>query len=110
MKRTVNRSLTALVTVMVILAFAGTVTGAGAIAAGQREITASCAGQGGSMMNAPGGPGAVVESRLTLPDSGNCYFPIGNLPLYYVCVMGCKLSGGGDACPAYCENRLSVCT
>jgi hypothetical protein len=38
-----------------------------------------------------------------------CYFPIINLPAYYVCIMFCKIGGGGDSCAPSCEAALSVC-
>lgn len=38
-----------------------------------------------------------------------CHFPIWNLPAYYVCIMFCKIGGGGDSCAPQCEAALSVC-
>jgi hypothetical protein len=40
----------------------------------------------------------------------SCYFPIYNLPAYYVCIMVCKIGGGGDRCAPMCEASLSICT
>jgi hypothetical protein len=40
----------------------------------------------------------------------SCYFPIYNLPAYYVCIMFCKIGGGGDRCAPACEASLSICT
>jgi hypothetical protein len=42
-------------------------------------------------------------------DLSGCYFPLYNLPAYYVCIMVCKLGGGGDSCPPRCEAALLVC-
>ena len=42
-------------------------------------------------------------------DLSGCYFPLYNLPAYYVCIMVCKLGGGGDSCPPWCEAALLVC-
>jgi hypothetical protein len=41
--------------------------------------------------------------------ASGCHFPIINLPAYYVCIMFCKMGGGGDACAPWCEAKLSVC-
>jgi hypothetical protein len=38
-----------------------------------------------------------------------CYFPIWNIPAYYVCIMVCKIGGGGDACAPGCEAELIIC-
>jgi hypothetical protein len=42
-------------------------------------------------------------------DLSGCYFPISNLPAYYICIMVCKIGGGGDSCPPRCEAALLVC-
>jgi hypothetical protein len=39
-----------------------------------------------------------------------CYFPIWRLPEYYVCIMFCKIGGGGDSCAQTCEAKLMICT
>jgi len=42
-------------------------------------------------------------------DLSGCYFPLYNLPAYYICIMVCKLGGGGDSCAPQCEAALLVC-
>jgi hypothetical protein len=49
-----------------------------------------------------GNPAADVREK--------CYFPIWRLPAYYVCIMFCKMGGGGNSCPASCEAKLTICT
>jgi hypothetical protein len=39
-----------------------------------------------------------------------CHFPIYNLPAYYICIMFCRIGGGGDACAPSCEAQLTVCS
>lgn len=43
-------------------------------------------------------PRVVAESGLTTKEKDG-YFLIWNLPAYYVCVMVCKIGGGGDSNP-----------
>lgn len=99
-----NRSLRALFCLIILLAFVGTVSGAGCIVAGKTGF-ADCTG---GMAKAGGSMGALETTTIRQADGG-CYFPIINLPAYYVCIMVCKIDGGGDACPAGCERALSVC-
>lgn len=51
--------------------------------------------------------GEPVKNNIGL---AGCYFPIWNLPAYYVCIMFCKIGGGGDACAPRCEAQLSICS
>jgi len=50
------------------------------------------------------------ELRTNDVVSGKCYFPVWRLPEYYICIMFCRIGGGGDSCPGSCEARLSICT
>ncbi len=106
-----NRSVKNLVCLLAILMLTGTVSGAGYVAAehagisvpGDFHPTARFNGNAGmSSLSLPGGSGSSMSSL-------HCYFPIWNLPSYYVCIMGCKIAGYGDICPTYCELALSVC-
>jgi hypothetical protein len=99
-----------LVCVLAILALVGTASGAGYVAAekagiavpGNQPVAASFHENRG-LLSITGESGT---GRVTLT---NCYFPIINLPAYYVCIMFCKIGGGGDSCAPTCEANLSVC-
>jgi hypothetical protein len=96
---------------ILLLAIVGVVSGVGFIVLGQAGIAA---------------PGKLVASDSPRGDSGltrvigetsstqgifkECHFPIWNLPAYYICIMFCKIGGGGDSCAPTCEARLSICT
>jgi hypothetical protein len=100
-----------LVCFLLLLAIVGTVSGAGYCAAEQAGIAvpanqpvAGSVHMDKGLSSIPGGAGTK-----TVVVAG-CYFPIINLPAYYVCIMFCKIGGGGDACAPRCEASLSVCT
>ncbi len=97
---------------LLLLALAGTVAGAGYGAAeksgGAAPVKLSAAG---SSCGNSGLPRITGESGLGGVLSGTkCYFPIINLPAYYICIMFCKIGGGGDTCAPSCEAKLMVCT
>ncbi|MDD1703445.1 MAG: hypothetical protein LUQ31_10740 [Methanoregula sp.] len=104
-------SLKKLVCCMLLLALAGTVSGAGYCAAEQAGIAVPV-----SQPVAVSYYGDKGLNRITGEPGSNhivvtgCYFPIINLPAYYVCVMFCKIGRGGDSCAPSCEAKLSVCT
>jgi hypothetical protein len=50
--------------------------------------------------------GDLEKNNFTL---SRCYFPLYNLPAFYVCIMFCKIGGGGNACAPMCEAMLTVC-
>lgn len=102
-----NRSLKTLACALVLLTFAGTVSGAGVVAAEEAGMLKDRASFG-SIMKTDGMNAFLKTSSSHGP--GTCHFPIISLPAYYVCVMACKISGGGDACPGTCERALTVCT
>jgi len=90
---------------MLLLALVGTVS------AGYG--TAAKAGTGGPRAGSSHGDAGLL-SITGEPGTGNvvtsgCHFPIYNLPAYYVCIMFCKIGGGGDSCAPLCEAILSVC-
>lgn len=87
-------SLRKLVCCMLLLAIVGTVSAGYAVS----ENVGT-----GAPISISGGSGA--NSIF----AAKCYFPIINLPAYYVCIMFCKIGGGGDSCAPTCEASLSVC-
>ena len=98
-------SLRKLVCCMLLVALVGTVS----------------AGYGTAVNAGTGGPvaGPYHADRGFLSSTGGsgmntivtagCHFPIINLPAYYVCIMVCKIGGGGDSCAPSCEAALSIC-
>jgi hypothetical protein len=98
-------SLKKLVCCMFLLALVGTASAGYGTAIGAdtgAPVAGSYRGDGG-LLRITGGSGtnAVVAN--------GCYFPLYNLPAFYVCIMFCKLGGGGDACAPVCEAALTVC-
>jgi hypothetical protein len=99
-------SLKKMVCCMLLLALVGTAS-AGLGTVFRADTGASAAGSyhgDKGLLSITGGSGTTPVV------TAGCYFPIINLPAYYVCIMFCKIGGGGDTCPAYCEAKLSVCT
>ncbi|MDD1693851.1 MAG: hypothetical protein LUQ71_03920 [Methanoregula sp.] len=91
---------------MLLLALVGTASagyGTAVMAGTGESLTGPSHGDSG-LLGITGEPatGNVVTS--------GCYFPIINLPAYYVCIMFCKIGGGGDSCAPSCEAGLSVCS
>ena len=91
---------------MLLLALVGTVSagyGTPAVSGTGVPLTESSHGDAG-LLSITGNP--ATGNAVT----NDCYFPIINLPAYYVCIMFCKIGGGGDACAPDCEAALSICT
>jgi len=90
---------------MILLALVGTVS-AGFGAAGKvgtgAPATISTHGDWGVL-------GITGESGVGKVITNGCHFPIYNLPAYYICIMFCKIGGGGDSCAPACEASLSIC-
>lgn len=96
---------------MLLLALAGTASGAGHVAAEKAGITSPEKIAVGESPHSDCGLTRVISE--TGSSSGihhGCHFPIWNLPAYYICIMVCKIGGGGDACAPSCEAKLSICT
>ncbi|MCX6690505.1 MAG: hypothetical protein NTW33_00280 [Methanoregula sp.] len=104
-------ALKKLIFCMLLLAIVGTATGAGYIAAEQAGIAAP--GKP-AMAESPHGDSGLTrvigQTGSTHGIYKECHFPIWNLPAYYVCIMFCKIGGGGDSCAPACEAKLSICT
>jgi hypothetical protein len=97
-----------LVCCMLLLALVGTATaGYGTAVTADRGVPAKLpvAGSHGDK----GLLRVIGELEKNDFDLSGCYFPLYNLPAYYVCIMVCKLGGGGDSCPPRCEAALLVC-
>lgn len=95
---------------LVILALVGTVSGAGYVAAEQAGSAVPANHPVASAFHGDNGISRIAGEHGSI--SGlhmKCYFPIWRLPEYYICIMFCKLGGHGDACPATCEARYTVC-
>jgi hypothetical protein len=95
---------------MILLTLVGTVSAAYAAAetAGtgapmNQPVAGSSHGDRG-LLSITGGSGTT--NIIT----NGCHFPIWRLPAYYVCIMFCKIGGGGDSCAPSCEASLSICT
>jgi hypothetical protein len=100
-----------LVCCMLLLALVGTVSGAGYVAAEQAGIAVPMTQPvAGSVHGDKGLSSITGEPGTTQVIVAECHFPIINLPAYYVCIMFCKIGGGGDACAPICEAKLSICT
>ncbi len=101
-------SIKKLVCCMLLLALAGTVSGAGGIVlAGQAGIAAPVNQPVAGSCHGDRGLGSITgEAGTTMMGLGGCYFPIWRLPEYYVCIMFCKIGGGGDTCAPSCEAKL----
>jgi len=98
-------SLGKLVCCMLLVALVGTVfAGYGTVfrAGTGAPVAGSYTGDRG-LLSSSGGSGTN-----TIVTAG-CHFPIINLPAYYICIMVCKIDGGGDSCAPSCEAALSVC-
>jgi len=98
---------------MLLLALVGSVSaGFGAVekvGAGAKEnlpVAGTSHGDRG-LLTITGDPGNLNPAADVRPF---CYFPLWRLPDYYVCIMFCKIGGGGDSCPATCEAKLRICT
>jgi hypothetical protein len=101
---------------MLLLALAGTVSGAGYTAAenagiavpGNHPAASSMHGDRGllSLTGNPhiGDPNPAADIRV------RCFFPLWRLPEYYICIMFCKIGGGGNSCAPGCEAKLTICT
>jgi hypothetical protein len=102
-------ALKKLVCCMLLLALVGTASaGYGTAAMTDRGATANPPIAGvyhgdKGLLRVTGDP---EKNNLAL---SGCYFPISNLPAYYICIMVCKLGGGGDTCAPSCEAALRVC-
>jgi len=91
---------------MLLLVLVGTVS-AGYGATGKIGTGAPLSGSLAGNLVLPdinGGPGTNTVV------AAGCHFPIYNLPAYYICIMFCKIGGGGNSCAPSCEADLSVCT
>ena len=96
---------------MLLLALVGTVSGAGYCAAEQAGIAVPMNQPvAGSIHGDKGLSSITGESGSNTVIATGCYFPIYNLPAYYVCIMFCKIGGGGDSCAPSCEAALTICT
>jgi len=96
---------------MLLLALVGTVSGAGYCAAEQAGIAVPMNQPvAGSIHSDKGLSSISGESGSNTVIATGCYFPIYNLPAYYVCIMFCKIGGGGDSCAPSCEAALTICT
>jgi hypothetical protein len=106
-----NGTFRKLVCFLLLLAIMGTVSGAGYCTAEHAGI-AMPANQpvAGSVHMDKGLSGITGGAGTKTVLVAGCYFPIINLPAYYVCIMVCKIGGGGNACAPRCEASLSVCT
>jgi hypothetical protein len=99
-------ALRKLVCCMLLLALVGTVSagyGTAALAGTGLPATDTSHGYKG-LLSITSGPGTNNV------DATGCYFPIINLPAYYICIMFCKIGGGGASCAPSCEAKLSICT
>ncbi len=99
-------ALIKLVCCMLLLALVGTVSagyGTAAFAGTGSPVTGTSHGDKG-LLSITGEPDTNVMVAT------GCYFPIINLPAYYVCIMFCKIGGGGDSCAPSCEAKLSICS
>jgi hypothetical protein len=100
-----------LISCMLLLAIAGTTSGAGYGAAEQGGISST-----GNLAAYSSSHGDSGLTRVIMETGGSqgihhgCHFPIWNLPAYYICIMACKIGGGGDSCAPSCEAKLSICT
>lgn len=96
---------------MLLLVFVGTVSGAGYCAAEQSGIAVPMSQPVAGSIHADKGLSSITgESGSKTIIATGCHFPIWNLPAYYVCIMFCKIGGGGDSCAPSCEAKLSICT
>ena len=104
-------ALKKLICCMLLLALVGTVSGAGYVAA---EKAGFAAPENQPVSGSPHGDKGFLSitggSGTTNIITTGCHFPIWNLPAYYVCIMFCKIGGGGDSCAPSCEASLSICT
>ena len=101
---------------MLLLALAGTVTGAvyataeNAGVAGPENNPAASAMHGDrGLLSITGNP-SFLDPSPAADIRVRCFFPLWRLPEYYVCIMFCKIGGGGDSCAPGCEAKLSICT
>jgi hypothetical protein len=108
-ERKMTDSLKKIVCCLILLALVGTVSAgygtaatAGTGAPADPQVTGSSHGDRGLL-------GITGEPGTNIVVAGECYFPIYNLPAYYVCIMFCKIGGGGDTCAPTCEAMLTVC-
>jgi len=99
-----------LVSCLLLLALAGTVSGAGFVATKSTGFAGTGNTFGAEPLRVGGSPGALLQNTNPLFPGEHCSLPIWKLPAYYVCVMVCKLGGGGDACPGRCERALRECS
>jgi hypothetical protein len=99
-----------LVCCLTLLALIGTVSGYGYAAEGRAGFAEPVKMAGSNTDHGFSGLTALYGESGTLNGLyQKCYFPIYNLPAYYVCIMVCKMGGGGDTCPPRCEAMLMVC-
>lgn len=105
----IEGALRKLMCCMLLLALVGTVSGAGNVAAEKAGIALPEKIAVGESPHSDCGLTRVIGktgSRRGI--SPRCHFPIVNLPAYYICIMFCKIGGGGDSCAPSCEARLTV--
>ena len=95
---------------LLLLALAGTVSGSGFVAAHPAGFAGRVHTDRVDALSVNGIPGATLPYQDILHKTGTCHFPIWKLPAYYVCVMVCKIGGGGNSCPGHCERMLSDCS
>jgi hypothetical protein len=96
---------------MLLLAIVGTVSGAGYAAAEHAGITLPGKTVMADVPHSDAGLTRVIEhTGSTRGMYHDCHFPIWNLPAYYICIMFCKIGGGGNSCALSCEAQLSICT
>jgi hypothetical protein len=95
---------------MLLLALVGTASGAGYVTAEHAGVAAPGKLAISESPHGDSGLSRVIgETGSSRGISHRCYFPIVNLPAYYICIMFCKIGGGGDSCAPSCEARLTVC-
>ena len=94
---------------LLLLMLAGTVSGAGFLAADRAGFTGRETPYGTDFRGAHESVCTKLPYRDALHKNGDCHFPLWKLPAYYVCVMVCKIGGGGEACSGRCENIMLEC-
>lgn len=96
---------------VLLLAIVGTVSGAGLVVSGQAVNAVQQKPVAADSRHGDRGLTRVIgQTGTTLELAKGCHFPIWNLPAYYICIMVCKIGGGGDRCAPGCEAKLSICT
>jgi hypothetical protein len=96
---------------LLLLAMVGTVSGVGFVVSGLAGCEAPRNQATTDVSHGDSGMTRVIGQTGSIRGIYHeCHFPIGNLPVYYICIMFCKIGGGGDTCAPMCEAQLSICT